>query len=668
LIISYDFENWKVLKTAFDLAKENSSRYVEPEHTFYAVLTMVPEIDKLLLSFGTSLDDLKETIFWIINEKERQSKVFFWQEDYKLAKMGGFGRGMTGRVTPLLDSVSTDFTELAKKGLIRGIIAHQEEIKQIADLLSGSQKVNVLIIGQPGSGKTSVIKGIAKAIVEGTEYEKISNKRIVSVESGSLVAGAKTSGDIAEKFRKIMEEVHGSGDIILFFDEIHNLVSGVSNESSDVSSVYSILEPYLSTGKIQVLAATNRETFRKYIEPNGAFARLFNIVDINPSSPDETKDILKHLTFDIEKFEKVLVTLPAIKKIVRLSEKLMFERVFPDKAVDVLNRCVQAVSREERVVTAEKSAEIISGMTHVPVTSMTEDESQKLLKVEETMKESVIGQDHAVVQVANALKRSRVGIRDEKRPIASFLFVGSTGVGKTETAKTLARVYFGDEKKMVRLDMSEYQQADSINKLIGTSDGVSKGILTEAIRENPFTVVLLDEIEKAHSQILLTFLQVLDDGRLTDSSGMTVSFANTIIIATSNVGTRELQAVAARNGTFSEMEEAAMKKVQEQYPPEFLNRFTGLVVFNPLSKEDVKKIARILLRGVEKVAAQKDIKVTFTEELLEKLVEKGFNPEWGARPLRRVIEDKVETYLAEKLLSGGIKPGDVLEIGGEVFN
>ncbi len=667
LVLVPDVEIWKTLKRAFEVAKEHNCRYIEMEHAFYAMLEIMPDIDKFLLSFGTSLADIKEAIVWILNERERLSRVLFWQEDYKLAKMGGFGRGMTGRVTPLLDSVSTDFTELAKKGLIRGIIAHQEEIKQIADLLSGSQKVNVLIIGQPGSGKTSVIKGIAKAIVEGTEYEKISNKRIVSVESGSLVAGAKTSGDIAEKFKKIMEEVHGSGDIILFFDEIHNLVSGVSNESSDVSSVYSILEPYLSTGKIQVLAATNRETYRKYIEPNGAFARLFNIVDINPSNGDETKDILKHITFDIENFEKVMVTLPAIKRIVRLSERLMFERVFPDKAVDVLNRCVQAVSRKEAVVTAERAAEVISSMTHVPVTSMSEDESQKLLQIEETMKQSVIGQDHAVVQVANALKRSRVGIRDEKKPIASFLFVGSTGVGKTETAKTLARVYFGDEKKMVRLDMSEYQQGDSINKLIGSSDGANKGILTEAIRETPFTVLLLDEIEKAHPQILLTFLQVLDDGRLTDSTGMTVSFANTIIIATSNVGTREIQAVAARNGSFSEMEEAAMKKVQEHYAPEFLNRFSGVIVFNPLTKEDVKKIARILLKGVEKIAGEKDIKISFTEELLEGLVEKGFNPEWGARPLRRVIEDKVETYLAEKLLSGEIRAGDVLEVGGEVL-
>jgi ATP-dependent Clp protease ATP-binding subunit ClpC len=662
-----DLESWKILKRAFDTAKEHNCRYVEIEHIFYALLEVMPEIDKHLLSFGTTLADVKEALTWIVNERERLAKVFFWQEDYSLGKMGGFGRGMTGRVTPFLDSVSTDFTEQAKKGLIRGIIAHQKEIKQIADLLSGSQKVNVLIIGQPGSGKTSVIKGIAKSIMEGTEYAKIQNKRIVSIETGSLVAGAKSSGDIAEKFRKIMEEVHGSGDIILFFDEIHNLVSGVSNESSDISSVYSILEPYLSTGKIQVLAATNRETYRKYIEPNGAFARLFNIIDIEPSNAEETKDILKHLTFDIEKFEHALVTLPAIKRIVRLSEQLMFERVFPDKAVDVLNRCVQAVTREDRKVTAEKASEVISGMTHVPVTSMTEDESQKLIKIEETMKERVIGQDHAVTQVANALKRSRMGIRDEKKPIASFLFVGSTGVGKTETAKTLARVYFGAEEKMIRLDMSEYQQADSINKLIGTSDGVSKGILTEAVRTNPFSVILLDEIEKAHSQILLTFLQVLDDGRLTDSSGMTVSFANTIIIATSNVGTREIQSVAQRNGTFSEMEEAVMKKVQEHYAPEFLNRFSGVIVFNPLTKEDVKRIARILLKNVEKVAEGKDIKVSFTEELLELLVEKGFNPEWGARPLRRVIEDKVETYLAEKMLSGQVKPGDSLEIGGEVF-
>lgn len=662
-----DLEAWKILKKAFDSAKDHNCRYVEVEHVFYALLETVPEIDKLLLSFGASLEDVREAIIWIVDERERLSKVYFWQEDYYLDKLGGFGRGMTGRVTPMLDSVSADFTKLAKKGLIRGIISHQAEIKQIADLLSGSQKANVLIIGQPGSGKTSVAKGIAKSIVEGTEYKKIQNKRIVSIETGALLAGTKSSGDIAEKFRKIMDEVHGSGDIILFFDEIHNLVSGISNENSDISSIYSILEPYLSTGKIQVLAATNRDTYRKYIEPNGAFARLFNIIDIQPSTPEETKNILKHLAFDIEKFDQVVITLPAIKRIVRLSERLMFERVFPDKAVDVLNRCVQTVIRKNHVVNAENVSEIISDMTHIPVTSMTEDESKKLIHIEEIMKQNIIGQDDAVEQVSNALKRSRMGVRDEKKPIASFLFVGSTGVGKTETAKTLTRLYFGDEKKMVRLDMSEYQQADSIDKLIGTSDGATKGILTEAIRANPFTVVLLDEIEKAHSQILLTFLQVLDDGRLTDSGGMTVSFANTIIIATSNVGTREIQSVAQRNGTFGEMEEAAMKKVQEHYAPEFLNRFSGVIVFNPLTKEDVKKIARILLQGVEKIAEGRNIKVVFTEELLERLAVEGFNPEWGARPLRRLIENKVETYLAEKLLSQEIKPGDSLEIGVEVL-
>lgn len=660
-------EYWKILRKAFDLAKEHSCRYVEIEHIFLALLEFTPQIDRTLLSFGSSLEDIKEALIWIVDERERLSRVFFWQEDYKLGKLGGFGRGMTGRVTPVLDSVSTDYTELAKRGQIRGIIAHRDEIKRIATLLSGSQKPNVLIIGQPGSGKTSIVKGIAQEIVEGTEYKDISNKRIVSIESSLLLAGAKNSGDLAAKFKKIMEEVYGSGDIILFFDEIHNLVAGVSGDSTDISGVYSILEPYLSTGKIQVISATNRETYRKYIEPNGAFARLFNIVDIEPSSAEETKNILKHLSFDIERFEKVVITLPAIKKIVKLSESLMQERVFPDKAVDALNRCVRSVLGGDKVVTAERSAQVISEMTHIPVASLSEEESQKILRLEEDMKRNVIGQDYAIEQVANALKRSRAGMRDEKKPIAGFLFVGSTGVGKTETAKTLAKIYFESEERMIRLDMSEYQQVESLDKLIGTSDGSVKGILTEAVKANPFSVVLLDEIEKAHPQVLLVFLQVLDDGRLTDSSGMTVSFAHTIIIATSNVGTAQIQEIAQRGGSFLEMEEAALKKVREKFAPEFLNRFSDIIVFNPLTTEDIKKIAQILLQKVEKVALEKDVKVTFTDGLLSRLAKEGFSQEWGARPLRRLIEDKVETYLAEKLLLGEIKAGDSIEIGEEVF-
>ncbi len=664
---STDFEIWKILRKSFDVAKEHDCRYVEIEHVFYALLNSVHDIDRILMSFGSSMDIIKEGLIWIVDERERLSQIFFWQEDYHLDRLGGFGRGMTGRVTPNLDAVSTDYTKLAKKGLIRGIIAHQKEIEQIADILSGSEKVNVLIVGQPGSGKTSIVKGIAKSVVEGTEYERIQNKRIVSVEAGRLVSGARSPGELAENFKKIMDDVHGSGDIILFFDEIHNLVSSISGEASDIASAYSILEPYLTTGKIQVLAATNRNTYRKYIEPNGAFARLFNVIDIEPSTLDETEEILKHLTLNIERDGYALVTLPAIKRIVRLSDKLLFERVFPDKAVDMLNRCVQSVSKDSRVVNSDLVSEVLSNVTHVPVTSISEEDSEKLLNLENIMKERVIGQSHAVKQVSSALKRARVGIRDEDKPMASFLFVGSTGVGKTETAKTLADVYFGAEDKMIRLDMSEYQHPDSINRLLGSPNEGGKGLLTEAIRANPFSVVLLDEIEKAHSEILLTFLQVLDDGRLTDSSGMTVNFSNTIIIATSNVGTREIQAVAKRGGTFNEMEEAVLHEVRSHYAPEFLNRFSGLIVFNPLSPEDVEKIARNLLSSVEKLAREKDITLTFSDSLLERLVKEGYDPEWGARPLKRVIEDRVQTYLAEKILSKEVVPGDSIELTEEIF-
>ena len=339
----------------------------------------------------------------------------------------------------------------------------------------------------------------------------------------------------------------------------------------------------------------------------------------------------------------------------------------PDKALDVLNRTVSQKRDNNHYVTSKDVEKEVSEMTHIPITQLTDDESEKLINIADEMKKRVIGQDHSIDKIAAALRRARVGIRDEEKPIASFLFVGTTGVGKTETAKTLSGSYFGDRKAMIRLDMSEYQTGDSIDKLIGTSDGKSKGILTEAVRTRPFTVLLLDEIEKAHHQILTAFLQVLDDGRLTDSTGRTVSFTNTIIIATSNVGTKEIQEITDGGGNYEQIEESAIKSIREKFAPELLNRFTAIVVYKPLSFDSVKKIALILLDGVVKRAADKNIKISFTPKLIEELVFKGFNPQWGARPLARVIEESVETYVADKLLAKEFKQGDVIELGTEVF-
>ena len=329
---------------------------------------------------------------------------------------------------------------------------------------------------------------------------------------------------------------------------------------------------------------------------------------------------------------------------------------------------MSSISKNSKYVKADDIAKEISEVTHVPVSTMSDQETQKLLTIENDLKKRVIGQDEAINQIGSALKRARVGIRNENKPIASFLFVGTTGVGKTETAKALAKVYFGSEKTMIRLDMSEYQQLDSIDRLIGTPDGKSKGILTEAVRSAPFALVLMDEIEKAHSNILLTFLQVLDDGRLTDSTGRVIDFTSTIIIATSNVGTREIQSVVQQNGSFEKIKEVAMTGVREKFAPEFLNRFNGIIVYKPLSIESVKQICSLMLDSVKKLTAAKGIKLAYKLELVEELVKRGFNLEWGARPLARLIEDTVESYIAIKILSKEMKMGDEITLGLEVFN
>jgi len=654
-----------IVNLSYDYAKKQNTRYVEHEHLLLGALGSIPNINTILSSFGVDLETMEKSVTWIVEQREYYSSLYFWQDDFKMPPIGGFGHGLIGRVTPDLDLVSLDYTKQVKKGRIKDIVGRKKEIDKIAQFLGGSNK-NILLIGEPGCGKTTIVMGLAHRVMHGTKYKSMQNKRLVSLEMGSLIAGTRTSGEIAEKLKRAIDDVLGSRDIILFIDEIHSLVGAV-HEGEGFSTVFSILEPHLSSGQVQFIGATNIENYRKYIEPVGSFSRLFETIEINESSPEDTLEILKDAATKLEHKFNTLITTSALLTIIKLSNKLIHDRVMPDKALDVLNRTVSLERDNNYYVTSKDVEKEISEMTHIPVTQLSDEESKKLLGIADEMKKRVIGQDYSIDKIAAALKRARVGIRDEEKPIASFLFVGTTGVGKTETAKTLSGAYFGDRKAMIRLDMSEYQTGDSIDKLIGTSDGKSKGILTEAVRTRPFTVLLLDEIEKAHHQILTAFLQVLDDGRLTDSTGRTVNFTNTIIIATSNIGTKEIQEITDGGGTYEKIEESANKSVREKFAPEFLNRFTAIVVYKPLSFESVKKIASILLESVKQRTEEKRIKLSFTPKLIEELVFRGFNPQWGARPLARVIEESVETYVADKILSKELKQGDVIELGTEVF-
>lgn len=653
-----DFRTLK--EDAFNLAKELEHKYVETEHVFFCLLKRIEKIDLFLATYNSELDTIKETIKWLVREREKLDEIYIWQPDYGMPPSGGIGKGSTGRVTPILDSFSEDFTKEVRLGYIKPIIGRQKEIEEIAELLR-SEKDNLLLIGAPGSGKTTIIKGIAYQIMTGTSYKSLQNKRIVSINLGKLLAQSNTAGGIATKITEAMDEISGSKDIILFVDEMHDLIRG----DAASSSIYNMLEPYLNSPAIQFIGATSSENYRKYIEPNGSFSRMFQTVDIAEATEDDTLEILKSLSRDMEKKYQVSITYPALKNIVKLSKKLIHERVFPDKAIDIL---IRVVSQEKnKLITSNDVARQISSYTHIPIGNITENETKKLLNIGNIMQQMVIGQPEAVKQVSEAIKRSRVGIRNEDKPIASFLFVGTTGVGKTQTAKALAKSYFGSKDAMIRIDMSEYQQLDSMSRLIGSPDGKTKGLLTDQVRSKPFSLILLDEIEKAHQNILLTFLQVLDDARLTDSSGTTVDFTNTIIIATSNVGTKEIQKLFTNGSDFSQMKDTAMNSVREHFAPEFLNRFNDIIVFQPLSRDSIEKITKLLLENTIEMAKAKGIRVSFKPELLKEIINRGYNPEWGARPMAREIENTIENYLANSILEGKIKKGDDVELGLEIY-
>lgn len=661
----FDFQKLKdiplndLYRAAYDLALSLKFKEIHASNILAAAFKLV----------GEQAEDAVQALLW---EKRRQDWThlpFIWQEGYVVGSIGGVNRGWTGRVTSTLDTFSSDLTKEAAAGRLRLMFGKQKPLEEVARILARERKANALLVGPPGSGKSSLVEGIAQEVVRGSRFESLRGRRIIQLDVGSLVAGTQTEGELGERLQEIVDEIESSQGIILFIDEIHNLI--LAGAEAQTSFVFNSLRPHLDTGKFQLIGATSWENYRKYVAPNDAFSAVFELVEVPAATREESMEILEYQALELERKsrkerKRVRVTFPAVRTAVELSDQLIYERVLPDKALDLLEEAVLAKQNTSGgIVGEEEIAVLVSEKTKVPVAKITHKEAKELLKLEESIHKGLIDQEEAVKGVSDALRRARAGLREKEKPIASFLFVGPTGVGKTELSKVLAKVYFGGKEALVRVDMSEFADLKNIYRLIGSppgSDSSEPGQLTEAIRRRPFSLILLDEFEKAHPQVLNLFLQVFDDGRLTDGKGETVDFTNTIIIATSNAGTKYIQDQLAAGRGVEEFKTEFLEQLRTTFPPELLNRFDGVMIFKPLSHEHLTKIVELKVKSLEEDLSSKRIKLLATPEFTAKIAELGYAPAWGARPLTRIMQDRVEAPLATKILTGEVKEGQTVTL------
>ena len=704
----------RVMQTAMTYSARTGAGFVGTEHLLVALIS---DRDSYAIRYLGELGATPQSIAGALGAKLSGGD----HEGYE--PTSGGAQAKADGDTKTLDSFSRDLTEAAKKGEIDPVIGREEEIKRIIQILSRRTKNNPCLIGEPGVGKTAVAEGLALKIANGEVPEHLRDKRVVALDLTGMIAGTKYRGDFEDRIKNAIDEVKKSKNIILFIDELHTIIGAGSAEGS--ADAANILKPSLARGDFQVIGATTLDEYRKYIEKDAALERRFQPVTVGEPSEEDAKKILLGLRDRYEAHHKVKISDAAIDAAVRLSSRYIADRYLPDKAIDLVDEAASkvrlsaltfpeeikeleetydkleqektaAVSEQdferaaslrdeqknvkmsldkaksewqERAkensgeVTAEDIAAIVSSWTRIPVVELTREESDRLLNMEKILHERVVGQDEAVSAVSRAIRRGRVGIKDPKRPTGSFIFLGPTGVGKTELCKALAQAMFGDENAMLRLDMSEYMEKHTVSRLVGSPPGYvgydEGGQLTEAVRRKPYSVVLFDEIEKAHPDVFNMLLQILEDGRLTDSQGRTVDFKNTIIIMTSNVGARrisERQSALGFNGSEADsgekinIREAVMSELKQVFRPEFLNRVDDIIVFNKLTKDEIKEIAGKMLETLTKRLDTLGVKVTFTDRAVEKIADEGFDDTYGARPLRRAIVTHIEDALSERML------------------
>ena len=719
-------------KRVIEIAVEESMRggfgYVGTEHLLLGILREGSNMAvRILRTAGVDARKLYATVIQKLSEAPRATQ----QSESRPSNDSKEGK--------TLKEFTRDLTAAAREGKLDPVIGRDEEIQRVIQILSRRSKNNPVLIGEPGVGKTAIVEGLAQKIVMADVPEELLDKRLLSLDLSGMVAGTKYRGEFEERIKNTLNEIKKAGDVILFIDELHTIVGAGSAEGAVDAA--NILKPALSRGEIRVIGATTLNEYRNNIEKDAALERRFQPVQVGEPSQEATLEILKGLRDKYEAHHKLQITDEALEAAVKLSARYINDRFLPDKAIDLMDEAASRVRMEEggvspdlkaieekisalrrekeeaitaqdfekaaqlrdieknyqeqmeierdkwkksnqshRPVTEEDIAAVVAGWTGIPVTRLTEDEGQRLLHMEDTLHKRVVGQDEAVEAVARAIRRGRVGLKDPKRPIGSFLFLGPTGVGKTELCKSLAEAMFGDENAMIRIDMSEYMERHTVSRLIGSPPGYvgheEGGQLTEKVRRKPYSVVLFDEIEKAHEDVWNVLLQILDDGRITDSQGRTVDFKNTVIVMTSNIGAKSITAAGGKLGfsaeeqgtnedeekRFAKVRETVLAELRQVFRPEFLNRIDDIIVFRPLSQTDIAEIARRMLNTVSQRMEGLGIHLDASDEAVQELAKEGFDPVYGARPLRRAIQNKVEDTVAEQMLSGDLKEGDTAHI------
>lgn len=655
---------WQVLFRAYEDAYEAHNQTVGVTELLVASAGSSEDIAEALYDFGVNKDKLANVVEWarirerLYNRYQKRAEAATHRSKY------GMDRAMTALATPYLNSFGEDLTARAQAGKIEFCVARNSEIEEIFRVVDGNSQ-NVLLVGDYGVGRKSIIEGVAEKMIVEDVPERMRDKRLVRLSISSLLSGASPSEAI-DRLIRVIKEVEQAGNVVLFIHNLHELVGVATGSESGSLDVADTLAENLNSGKFLTIATTTQNEYARHIS-NSNLSGVFTKVDIPEMDINQAIQVVESKIAFLEYKNSVFFSYDAIERAVELSARYLHDVYLPGSALDVVNEAAAFTKAKKGVntlVTFEEIAKIISDKTGIPVATVSADESAKLLNLENEMHKRVVGQEEAVDLVANALRRARAGVRAENRPIANFMFLGPTGVGKTELSKTIAEVYFGGEDKMIRLDMSEYQDKSGIYRLIGAPGEQGTGILTEAIRRQPFSLLLLDEIEKADKDVLNLFLQVMDDGRLTDSSGRVTDFTNVILIATSNART-DYVASELRAGTALDIikDKLLHGELANYFRPEFLNRFDGIVLFKPLDILAVREIARLLFSRVVREMDEKGIELVINDEGINYLAEAGFDPEFGARPLRRVIQEKIENRLAELLLSGRVKRRDKIQVG-----